>query len=36
MNKPSFIIELDDNKDIDLLKSVIDPYLPPNVALLNS
>jgi len=36
INKASFIIELDDHKDIEILKSFLDPYLPPNVTLLNT
>lgn len=34
--KTSFIIELDDDKDLDILKGLLDPYLPPNIVLLNS
>jgi len=34
--KTSFIIELDDDKDLDILNSLLDPYLPPNIILLNS
>ena len=34
--KTSFIIELNDNKEFDILKSLLDPYLPANVVLLNT
>lgn len=27
---------MDDNKELDILKSLIDPYLPPNIVLLNT
>ena len=30
------MIELDDNKDIDVLKSLIDPFIPSNIVLLNT
>lgn len=33
--KTAFVIELDDKKDIDFLKSILDPYVPQNVAILN-
>ncbi len=34
--KTSFVIELDDDKDLDILKSLLDPFLPANIILLNS
>ena len=34
--KTSFVIELDDNKEMDILKSLIDPFLPPDIILLNT
>lgn len=34
--RTSFVIELDDAKDIDILKSLLDPFLPPNLILLNT
>jgi hypothetical protein len=34
--KASFIIEIDDDKDLDILKGLLDPYLPTNIVLLNS
>ena len=34
--KTSFVIELDDTKDLDVLKSLVDPFLPPNLILLNT
>ena len=34
--KNSFIIELDDNKELDILKSLIDPYVPEDIVILNT
>jgi len=34
--KTSFVVELDDNKDLDVLKTLIDPFLPPDIILLNT
>lgn len=34
--KTSFVIELDDNKELDILKSLIDPYIPSSIVLLNT
>jgi len=31
-----FIVELDDGKDIDNVKCLLDPYLPPFIAILNT
>jgi hypothetical protein len=36
LSKTSFIIELDDNKEMDILKSLLDPFLPSNIVLLNT
>ena len=36
LTKTSFIIELDDDKDLDILKNLLDPFLPSNIVLLNS
>jgi hypothetical protein len=30
------VIELDDTKDMDVLKTLIDPFLPSNIILLNT
>jgi len=35
-SKTAFIIEIDDAKEIDILKSILDPFLPQNVVLLNT
>lgn len=32
----SFVIELDDNRELDILKCLLDPYLPSNIVILNS
>jgi hypothetical protein len=36
LSKRSFIIELDDNKEMDILKSLLEPFLPSNIVLLNT
>jgi hypothetical protein len=35
-SKISFIIELNDNYDMGILKSLLDPMMPENIVLLNT
>mmetsp|Transcript_30797 Transcript_30797/g.22900 ORF Transcript_30797/g.22900 Transcript_30797/m.22900 type:complete len:94 (+) Transcript_30797:410-691(+) len=34
--KTSFLIELDDRKDLEVLRALIEPLLPPSIILLNT
>ena len=36
MTKTSFVIELDDSKDLTVLKSILDPFVPANLVILNT